>query len=42
MTVNVGVIMDPIDRINPKKDTTLALLFAAQQRGWKLHYMENA
>ena len=40
MTVNLGVIMDPIDRINPKKDTTLALLYAAQQRGWKLHYME--
>ena len=40
MTVNLGVIMDPIERINPKKDTTLALLNAAQQRGWKLHYME--
>ena len=32
--------MDPIDQINPKKDTTLALLYAAQQRGWNLHYME--
>ena len=40
MTVNLGVIMDPIDRINPKKDTTLALLYAAKQRGWRLHYME--
>ena len=40
MTVNLGVIMDPIERINPKKDTTLALLHAAQQRGWNLHYME--
>ncbi|MEM7469174.1 MAG: glutathione synthase [Pseudomonadota bacterium] len=40
MTVNLGVIMDPIDQINPKKDTTLALLFAAQQRSWNLHYME--
>ena len=40
MTVNLGVIMDPIDGINPKKDTTLALLYAAQQRGWDLHYME--
>ena len=40
MTINLGVIMDPIEQINPKKDTTLALLYAAEQRGWKLHYME--
>lgn len=40
MTVNLGVIMDPISQINPKKDTTLGLLHAAEQRGWKLHYME--
>ena len=40
MAVNLGVIMDPIEQINPKKDTTLALLNAAEQRGWKLHYME--
>lgn len=29
-----GVLMDPIENINPKKDTTLAILLAAQQRGW--------
>lgn len=40
MAVKLGVIMDPIDQINPKKDTTLGLLHAAQQRGWQLHYME--
>lgn len=40
MAVKLGVIMDPIDEINPKKDTTLGLLYAAQQRGWQLHYME--
>jgi glutathione synthase len=34
--------MDPIALINPKKDTTLALLLAAQARGWTLHYMELA
>jgi len=32
--------MDPITTINPKKDTTLALLLAAQARGWALHYMQ--
>lgn len=40
MTVRIGVIMDPIAGINPKKDTTLALMLAAQKRGWELHYME--
>ena len=32
--------MDPIAGINVKKDTTLALLLAAQGRGWELFYME--
>ena len=41
MTVKLGVIMDPIAAINPKKDTTLALLLAAQRRGWEIHYMEQ-
>lgn len=36
----LGVIMDPIAGINPKKDTTLALLLAAQQRHWPIFYME--
>ena len=40
MTISVGVIMDPISAINYKKDTTLALLLAAQNEGWSLSYME--
>lgn len=32
--------MDPIASINLKKDTTLALLFAAQAKGFELRYME--
>jgi glutathione synthase len=40
MTVKLGVVMDPIGAINPKKDSTLAMLLAAQQRGWALCYME--
>jgi glutathione synthase len=32
--------MDPIDRIQFKKDSSLAMLWAAQQRGWQLVYME--
>lgn len=34
------VVMDPIDRINYAKDTTLALLWAAQDHGWQLLYAE--
>jgi glutathione synthase len=33
--------MDPIADINVKKDTTLAMLLAAQRRGWELYYMEQ-
>ncbi len=40
MARRLGVIMDPIAGINPKKDTTLALLLAAARRGFELHYME--
>jgi glutathione synthase len=37
----MGVVMDPIAAISYKKDTTLALLLAAQARGWTLHYLEQ-
>lgn len=36
----LGVIMDPIGSIKPYKDTTLALMLAAQKRGWALRYLE--
>jgi glutathione synthase len=36
------VVMDPIDHIKFEKDTTLAILLAAQQRGWPLFYAEMA
>jgi glutathione synthase/RimK-type ligase-like ATP-grasp enzyme len=39
MTRSLAVLMDPIGTINPKKDTTLALLLEAQRRGYSLHYM---
>ena len=37
----LGVVMDPIGAIKPYKDTTLAMLLAAQARGWALSYMEQ-
>ncbi len=41
MTVKIGVVMDPIAKLNYKKDSTLAMLWAAQDRGWQLYYMEQ-
>ncbi|WP_163557842.1 glutathione synthase [Halomonas sp. NO4] len=38
--LQVGVVMDPIADLAYKKDTTLAMLWAAQARGWTLHYLE--
>lgn len=40
MTLKFGMVMDSIDRINIKKDTSFAMLLEAQKRGWTLHYME--
>ncbi|WP_299980644.1 glutathione synthase [uncultured Pseudoteredinibacter sp.] len=42
MQVKLGVVMDPIAAITYKKDTSLALLLAAAERGWELYYMEQA
>lgn len=41
MTVKLGVVMDPIGSITVKKDTTLALLLAAQARNWQIYYFEQ-
>jgi glutathione synthase len=41
MTIKLGVVMDPIGGIRFHKDSTLAMLLAAQKRGWQLYYMEQ-
>ena len=41
MDISLGVIMDPIADIKYEKDTSLALLHAAQERGCQLWYMEQ-
>lgn len=41
MTVKVGIVMDPIEAISFKKDSSLAMLWAAQRKGWELWYMEQ-
>ncbi|MCK0105720.1 glutathione synthase [Marinobacter sp. S0848L] len=40
MAIRLGIIMDPIEDIHFKKDSSLAMLLAAQSRGWELEYME--
>ena len=40
MTITVGVVMDPIEAISYKKDSTLAMMLAAQRKGWKLVYLQ--
>jgi glutathione synthase len=40
MTLKFGMVMDSIDQINIKKDTSFAMLLEAQSRNWVLHYME--
>ena len=41
MSVRLGIVMDPIAHIAFKKDSSLAMLLAAQARGWSLFYMEQ-
>jgi len=40
MKREVGVIMDPIGSIKIKKDSTFAMMLAAQRIGWRIWYME--
>ncbi len=42
MTIRLGVIMDAIESISVKKDSTLAMLVAAKTRGWDVFYMQQS
>ncbi len=39
--IRLLVVMDPIEAIKPAKDSTLAMLLAAQRRGWDVLYAEQ-
>ena len=39
---SIGVVMDPIETISPKKDSTLAMLLAAERRGWDIVYFRQS
>lgn len=41
MSLNIAVVMDPIEAIKIKKDSTIAMLWAAAARGHKLWYLEQ-
>lgn len=41
MTRRIGIVMDPISTINIKKDSSFAMLLAAQAKGWQISYMEQ-
>lgn len=40
MTIKLGMVMDPIQTVKTYKDSSFAMLLAAQAKGWELHYME--
>lgn len=39
--ISLGIVMDPIESINPKKDSSLAMLLAAQHKNWDIFYMQQ-
>jgi glutathione synthase len=42
MTLRIAVQMDPIDTILPERDTSLAMMVAAQERGHEVHWFHPA
>jgi glutathione synthase len=38
--LRIGVVMDPVDKINVDKDTTFVLMLEAQRRGYEIYSME--
>lgn len=41
MTTKIGIVMDPIESIKTYKDSSFAMMLAAQRRGWEIHYMQQ-
>lgn len=40
MTVKLGVVMDPIESIKPYKDSSFAMMLAAQKKSWSVFYIQ--
>ena len=41
MSLKIAFVMDPLAGLSLKKDSTLAMIRAAQQRGWQVSYLEQ-
>ena len=41
ISTKLGIIMDPIAKIKIAKDSSFAMLLAAQHRNWQIYYMEQ-
>jgi glutathione synthase len=37
MVIKLGIVMDPLPSINIKKDSSFAMMLAAQKLGWEIH-----
>jgi glutathione synthase len=42
MSIQLAIVMDPIQAIKVHKDSSFAMLLAAQARGWPLFYLEQS
>lgn len=40
INLNIGIVMDSIESINIKKDSSFAMIFEAQKRNHTIHYMQ--
>ncbi|KGJ91877.1 glutathione synthase [Colwellia psychrerythraea] len=38
--IKLGIVMDPISQVKVAKDSSMAMMLEAQQRGYELYYME--
>ena len=41
MALHIGIVMDDINSIKTVKDSSFAMMLAAQKRGWVIHYMQQ-
>jgi len=39
--IKLGIVMDPIETIDPKKDSSLAMLIEAKKRNYEIYYMQQ-
>lgn len=42
MQLKLGIIMDPIESIKTYKDSSFAMLLAAQKKNWPIYYMQQS